>query len=387
MMKNKYAVKNTLGMFDFLKGFIMIVMLIGHTPGFFDNIDFLPKYVFGAILGLLGEAAMPALMIIGGYGFRKTTLKKCLNKQYNTLIIPYIVTSLITVILHFVCYYFMNAFRFRDSVKATLNVVAGLFFGAGSSFQIAGHIIPNCGPGWFLFAMAVGSIIFNILLTHFKGRKLFISSIIVAILGWGLSFLVGSMPWCISQGMISAFFMSLGYFAKKKKLFTSGENIKRTIALSIALVVVFYGLRLVGNGFNMAYSTYSFGIFTIIEVAIVSCFVVFWFLRFNNCKSNVVINTIRNIGRNSLYVFCIHTLEIVSVGRYLQDAYIASWQGPIWMRNFTIIGVRMIVVFGLTSCYVRIKNFSAQKSEIKSNTLNNVVQWRNKRWLASMRNL
>ncbi len=386
MVKNKFAVKNTLGMFDFLKGFIMIIMLIAHTPGYFDNINFLPKYVLGAILGLFGEAAMPALMIIGGYGFRKTTLKKCLNKQYDTLIIPYIVTSLITVIVHFVCYYFMNEFRFRDTVKATLHVVVGLFFGAGKAFQIAGHVIPNCGPGWFLFAMAVGSIVFNILLNHFQGKKLFIASVIVAILGWGLS-LMGGTPWCISQGLISAFFMSLGYFAKKKKLFTSGEKIKRTIIFSVALVVVFYGLRLVGNEFNMAYSTYTLGIITIFEVAIVSCFVVFWFLRINNCSSNFFINTIRNIGRNSLYVFCIHTLEIISVGRYLQDAYIASWQGPIWMRNLTIIGVRMIVVFGLTSCLVRIKNFSSQKLEIKGNIVNNVFNWRNKKWLASMRNL
>ena len=88
--QNKFAVKNTLGMFDLLKGFIMIIMIIGHTEGYFDNIDFLPKYIFGAILGIFGEAAMPMLMVVVGYSFRKTTFKKCLLKQYKTLFIRHI---------------------------------------------------------------------------------------------------------------------------------------------------------------------------------------------------------------------------------------------------------------------------------------------------------
>lgn len=359
---NKYAVKNTLGMFDLLKGFFMILMIVAHTPGYFDNIDFIPKYIFGAILGLFGEAAMPGLMVLVGYSFRKSTFKKCLVKQYRTLIIPYIVVTAVSVVVHFVIYYLSRGFEFVTSVKKTLRILAALIMGAGKSINILGHNIPTCGPVWFLLALAIGSIIFNLLLNHFKDTKLLIAALLVSVLGWIMGIKI-TWPWCISQGLVSVIFIELGYYAKKKKLFTSGEDIKKKVIITIVSVFIFFVIKAIGGEFNMAYSTFTFGPISIWGVGFISCVVIYWFLRLNNRPNNKFTNAIRFLGRNSLYVLCIHAIEIISVGSYVQDAFLASWTGPIWMRNCIIISVRMIVDLSITYIFVRIKSNHSKKLE------------------------
>lgn len=360
---NKYAVKNTLGMFDLLKGFFMILMIVAHTPGYFDNIDFIPKYIFGAILGLFGEAAMPGLMVIVGYSFRKTTFKKCVVKQYRTLIIPYIITSAITIILSFVFWYLASGFQFMATAEQTKKVVEALVFGAGKGFNIGRHMIPPCGPCWFLLALVIGSIIFNTLLNYFKDRKLFIAALIVSIVGWIMGLFL-TWPWSISQGFITVIYIALGYFAKKKKLFTSGENINKKKIITIVSVFIFFVGKSLGGEYNMAYGTYTFGPIAIWYVGFISCLVIFWFLRLNNRKNSKFLNSIRFLGRNSLYVLCIHSIEIVAVGNKVQEAFLASWTRPVWMRNCIIISVRMLIDLGITYIFVKIKNRNIQRSII-----------------------
>jgi hypothetical protein len=348
-------VKNTLGMFDLLKGLVMLVMIVGHTKGYFDNIDFLPKYIWAAILGLFGDTAMPMLMVIGGYSFRKTTLKKCVIKQYDTLIKPCFIVALITTPLHFIAYYLLNDFMARAAAKESIRVTIGLLFGAGKAIQFNNYTIPESGPIWFLFAMAVGMIIFNQLTNWFEGEKLVVASVITAIVGWILG-LAYSWPWSISQGMVSVLYISMGYFAKKKKLFTSGEHITGIAIISVLLVISFFILKLCGNGCNLAYSIFSFGPFTMIQIGIVSCMIIFWFMRLNKSTNNKFFNSIRYLGRNSLYVLCIHAIEIVAVGRYLQDIAVEQWTGPIWIRNFIVLGSRMLVDLGITYIFVTLKS-------------------------------
>ena len=73
MQKEKYVIKNTLGMFDLLKGIAMILVVVSHTLGL---LPFLDEYhtadellsnvnIFVLILTLIymivGQASMPAL--------------------------------------------------------------------------------------------------------------------------------------------------------------------------------------------------------------------------------------------------------------------------------------------------------------------------------------
>ena len=83
-MKNKFTVKNTLGMFDAYKGLAMFAVMLSHTYGFVDSL--VPTNLgkaFVVFMSFLTESAMPALLIISGYSFRKTLSK---NASRNNII-------------------------------------------------------------------------------------------------------------------------------------------------------------------------------------------------------------------------------------------------------------------------------------------------------------
>ena len=108
MKSEKYEIKNTLGMFDLLKGVAMLGLVIGHTYGINENYD---KSVVTLILLMFstffGEAAMPALFMVSGYGFRKSSFKKCFTRLYKTILIPFAVTVTITSFVNLVSYYLL----------------------------------------------------------------------------------------------------------------------------------------------------------------------------------------------------------------------------------------------------------------------------------------
>ena len=116
--KRKYSIKNTLGMFDLIKGVIMIMVMLGHTYGLFDELNKydsinaqigalgIHRIIFALLVTIMLKLSMPVLFIISGYGFRKTPFKKCVKNQFDRLMKPYIITALISVVLYFFVQYF-----------------------------------------------------------------------------------------------------------------------------------------------------------------------------------------------------------------------------------------------------------------------------------------
>ena len=88
MKSEKYAIKNTAGMFDLLKGIVMLSIIVVHTLSLYpsrftyealqDNVS--SSQVFPIIMLILysifKHPLMPSLFFISGYGFRKTSFKK-----------------------------------------------------------------------------------------------------------------------------------------------------------------------------------------------------------------------------------------------------------------------------------------------------------------------
>ena len=367
MKKEKFEIKNTIGMFDFFKGFAMITMLIVHTQGLFDAMpqyatvgEFLQNFnpillVFFALFSFLGDASMPALFVISGYGYRKTTNRKCIVKQINTLVIPYLVAMILTVIVHFFSFWVLFGSG-RQSLSRTIHFFVGGLFGMSRSRSYFGFELFQCGPIWFLLSLAIALVVFNILANHFDGVKLILISALVAFVGWVLS-VIYTFPWSMSQGFMAVFYLSLGYWIKKNKVFiTAGGSLskkKEAIIVIIAIIIKFATLS-TGVVFNMANELYPFGIVSILVNGIIGAFAVKLFLQINRFNGPVS-SFIRVLGRQSLYVMCIHSIELLAVGGYLQEIFCNRWQGTIGMRTLIIILVRVSVVFTCTFIYDRIK--------------------------------
>ncbi len=342
MKKEKFVIKNTLGMFDLLKGAVLLSMIIGHTRGLTDNYDSSAFSYFWAVIGtFVGEAAMPALLVVSGYGFRKTDFKMCFNRLYKTIIIPFLVTIVITCTLHLGVHYFLYR-SVKESIKATGLYFLGALFGVTKPIFIGKYMLSPCGPCWFLVALVIGSLIFNQLLHYLSGKKLLIATSVIACIGWSMMFAPG-LPFALSQSCITVLYLCIGYLTKKGKFFTSITTRKKGILVSLVALFAYFLFKGLGGVYNMAYLMYSVGPLCIFTYGVVSLGVIYWSLLLNRHEGPVA-NWFRSIGRNSLYVLCAHSIELQAFGLYFQEWFVEKyWQGPVWQRNLILIITRVII--------------------------------------------
>ncbi|WP_026497662.1 acyltransferase family protein [Butyrivibrio sp. WCD2001] len=365
-MKNKkFVIKNTLGMFDLLKGIVMILVVVSHTAGlipFLDEYHSIDELVANVNIFVLfltfafmifGQATMPALFIISGYGFRKTTYKKCIVKQYETLIIPYIITVVIATILHFFSYYFLYG-GFKISLKQTIQILLGGLFGFPTNRGINDFWLLACGPIWFLAALSIATFIFNFWVNNFSGVKLFLLSLLTTVIGWIISF-AGPLPWSLSQAFIAVSYLWLGYYIKKNKLLVSPIKIKHAIGIAIIVIPYLFYTNF-SKFFGMATDEYPLGPISIIANGLLGVLIIKFFLHLNSFDG-FICTFIRKIGRQSLYFLCIHSIEMVAIGNYLTYLFIYEWwKGDPGLRSIIILAIRIPFAIIATFLFVYIKD-------------------------------
>ena len=83
----------------------------------------------------MAEAAMPALFIICGYGFRKTTNKKCILRQSKMLLIPYSISLIFIIVIHFLSYPFMYS-DFDYANERSISIILGGLLGVSDNVYI-----------------------------------------------------------------------------------------------------------------------------------------------------------------------------------------------------------------------------------------------------------
>ena len=361
MEKSKYKIKNTLGMFDLLKGAVMFSMIIGHTYGLNDNYqNSVITLILTGIMTFFGEAAMPALLIVSGYGFRKTTTGKCLHRLFKTLLIPFFVTVVLTAAVHLVTRtIFYGSFIYQ--IKESLKIFLGGLLGVTQTVSIAGHDVYDCGPIWFMMALVVSSLLFNELLKCFEGKYLFIASLIISCVGWVLSLGPG-LPLTFSQGLVATLYICIGYMAKKEKFFVSFSDAKKMVKIIVPTIIVYLLFKGAGGTFYMAHNTYSYGPIAIFVNALVATLIIIGFLHLNRFSGRIS-DVFRNVGRNSLYVLCAHSIEYIAIGSRLQVEFADGWEGQVWLRNLIIISIRIIIDFILAYGYVEVKKILSKKLE------------------------
>ncbi len=364
MNNKKYVIKNSLGMFDFFKGIVMILVVISHTEGLgtfldeystpaelFSNVNIIVLLITFILL-IFGQAAMPAMFLISGYGFRKTSNKKCIVKQFQTILIPFVTAVIISTIIHIPSYLLL----FKDLHYApiqTLGVFLGGLLGLTTDRYFHGFRLLACGPIWYLIALAIALVIYNFLANHFEGYKLFLSSVLVMLIGWIMSF-KGPLPWSASQAFIAVFYLWLGHYIKRNKLLVS--PLKKSYGILVAIIVI---IVIIGSGgrsaFAMALDSYPVGPLSIVAYGLLGAVIIKGFLHLNQFNG-VIVAFIRKIGRYSFYFLCVHSIEMVAVGSYLQYKFVHEWwNGDPAIRSAIILGIRIPFAIIVTFAFVRIR--------------------------------
>ena len=308
---------SSLGMFDLLKGIGMLAIVFAHTAELYPlgTNDVTP---FAFALFAYREALMAAFFIASGYGFRKRSIHKCIEQQLKTLLKPYLYTALATTVLHAFLHH--AAFGSWDAaISESAKVLGGFLLGLPHTATYFGQQFFSCGPMWYLVALMLAWVLLDVLLEIFPERYITPAVVGVTLLGWGVT-LVWEAPFCIAQGMVSLPYLYIGYLAKKNRWLDKPLP-RRT------LYILLGGTALTAVGALLAQSTdcismgeWSLGPLSILLDAATGFLFIRLFMRLNRFTGPIA-QGLQAIGRNSLNIFCIHTVELIAIPWYLFAAH------------------------------------------------------------------
>ena len=186
--------------FDIAKGIGILLVIAGHF-----GIEKIDKFVF--------IFHMPLFFIISGYFINPNkNTKEFIKKRAKSLLIPYIITSLLIIL----------GVMFKDILKGNFDLafMEGLqtfvkaLYGSGSNSNHTLFNIEQIGAIWFLEALFISSVICKLICEN-KYRW------IIVIVLFGLSYISSLyiwLPFNIQSGLCSLLFVMVGYEIKKIKL-------------------------------------------------------------------------------------------------------------------------------------------------------------------------
>ena len=322
MEGTKPRTSSSIGMFDMLKGAGMLIIVFAHTA---------ELYPMQAVSGLslpaffpfiYREALLAAFFIASGYGFRKRSIRKCIEQQLKTLLKPYVYTALATTVLHAFIHH--AAFGSWDAaISESAKVLGGFLLGLPHTATYFGQQFFSCGPMWYLVALMLAWVLLDVLLEIFPERYITPAVVGVTLLGWCVT-LVWEAPFCIAQGMVSLPYLYIGYLAKKRRLFETPLSGRAKAGLIAAALGVVAGVLLTQSTDCVSMAQWNFGPVSILLDAGAGLGILSMVLWFQRRVDNFVIRGIQAIGRRSLYIFCIHTVELTAIPWYLMPQKFAA---------------------------------------------------------------
>lgn len=300
---------NRINWIDELKGFILILVCLGHTN---INIPFLG----GNLIVILSAIRMPTFFFLSGLLFstrRYPNIRSYMMHKTKVLLIPYILLSLLFSFLDPRLYdlsllekqSYLTPLLFSSDVHSSLE----FFLMEFSSIFYYGIPITT-GPLWFVLALFFVSILFFCIHHIFQGKAkcITIYAIFCLIIGWVLNLYNLVLPYCFSAVFTASFFFSLGYLTKRIiKYMTDLREIKLGLIIILLSTLYLYAINingsislitneLGGNLLGYILSTVG-GIFLIVSVFIL-------LNRFVN--ESILQGILKNMARNALIILAVH---------------------------------------------------------------------------------
>lgn len=294
-------------------GFFLVVM--GHTDG--SRLENLMVYSFH----------MPLFFFLSGYtySFRTETMIKKFTKSAKKYLSPYILASVVTILLVGGLGTWYYDFRSHLSFDNILDKISSMAY----------ETVMGYGTGmlWFLSAMFCTKLAMDCLagiLT--KGNRPIITLAALIFLA-PLSSKTGVLPWNIDVLPICFFFCFLGYWFKEKQF---------TFCIRPALICTVLWAILVSQGISLNINERWISGLSMIN----ACFAIYALITFTK---QIPYERMRMrldfLGENSLYLFIIHHLERMEI------PYIWNRMAECLSDNFGIFSY-WIVLFIRCGCIV-----------------------------------
>ena len=321
MEGTKPRTANTLGMFDLLKGVGMLTIVFAHTGELYPmgsgSLNPLIFFMFA-----YRESLMAAFYIASGYGFRKRSIGKCIDQQFKTLLKPYIYTGIATTVFHFVIHYTLFG-SLHNATYETGKVLGGFALGLPHTADYFGQTFFSCGPMWYLLSLMIAWILLDLILNIFPEAYTHWAVLGVMLLGWGIC-ITWEAPFCIGQGMVTVPALYVGYLAKKHKLFDKPLPARMRLGMLAAAAAVAALVLLTQSTDCVSMAEWTFGPLSILLDAVTGLGLLSLVIWFQRRVDNAATRAIQAVGRRSLYIFCIHTVELTAIPWYLMPPKFAA---------------------------------------------------------------
>lgn len=301
-MALKSTQKIGLGTFDFIKGYAMISIIIGHLMNLHNVGQSAVLTGIGYIIGVTSAGLIPVFFIISGFGFKGKSWKVMLKKTFSDLLIPYFIVILaISVIKPIVL--ILTTGSLHEAVSQTLPMTISLLIGNTGERYLWGVLMPWWLPTWYLLATFVA---FNVLNLVMKLKTVYyqILAVIVSMAFGYLLFCLDFHLLCISQGTMAVGFCYLGCMIKKYSLLDKIRG--RYWIYAVLILIVAAEFR--WGSFDLCSGYFENVILDCIGAACAGMLLVSVGVSLGN-KDWAALEWIKKIGVYTYWVICIHTVE------------------------------------------------------------------------------
>ncbi len=139
--------------------------------------------------------------------------------------------------------------------------------------------------------------------------------------------------------MVTVPYLYIGFLAKKKRLFWKSSGLWPSCILLAAALGVALGVLLTGKTDCVSLGEWTMGPVSILLDGIVGLGFIVLFMKVQRLLDNPVTHLIEAVGRRSLYIFCIHTVELTAVPWYLMvQKYAAAPTKGLWLQYAVSLG-------------------------------------------------
>lgn len=304
-VKSKLAYNiNSLGIFDFNRGILMLLVIIGHSVNMFYKyweaesvaLWLVPFFVVGKALYY---GTVPMFFIMSGFGFRAQKMKKCIKGRVRHLIKPYLGVMIVVTLLAVLKRLLQGA-----SVIEALKYQAFPFLIAlcPGETGVLGWYTASIGPIWFLVVLGLSWIGLNLIFKLKSEAMRAVCILTIAAFCTRLPY-QAFIPFCIVQSLCCMAYLYIGYCLKKENVFM--QQIPKSTMLVLGIIL----LCIVPFGnIEVSQNVWQLGFLDFIASCVAGFLLLSLLMPCNNFKGKFI-SLVRKIGKNSLYVLCIHTIE------------------------------------------------------------------------------
>lgn len=299
---------NRIGMFDLVKGILMVLIILGHsiTDYFhyweYENTLLIPKLA-NSLPAILTYGLIPMFFMICGYGFRKKSMKKAVVGQFKYFWKPYLLVTAATALIVIIKKILING---SIAEGLSYQVLPYFLVFCPGQREFLGLYMDSVGPIWFFWVFVTAGILLNLILQEEQSWVQFCLVIILSCAGLMMRNI--TLPWCIQQTLVCCGYMYIGWFMKKQKMLE--QKLPSYLVLLVILLCLIASLN--GGNLEISQNVYANGAEDLLISYLAGIISMFGAVKIGYLEGSAA-DKLCWIGKNALYICCIHTVTYTVV--------------------------------------------------------------------------